>query len=140
MFIYCGCFVLSGRSPCFGLITRSEESYKMCLCKREPSTMRRPRPDLDCCVTGEKLLKFYFIINRNSFLWLSKISVTLNLKTEYQFVRSKTCLANKLDSELVLFTGFNTSSRLPHLMILSSDLDPRHGQGDRKVKDYHLLS
>jgi hypothetical protein len=41
------CCVLSGRGLCVGLITRPEESYRMCgvsECDREASTMRRPWP------------------------------------------------------------------------------------------------
>jgi len=38
------------------MITRSEESYRVCciLCGLEISNMRRSRPDLGCWVTEEK--------------------------------------------------------------------------------------
>ena len=32
MFVSFGCCVLSGRWPCVGLITRPEESYRVCVC------------------------------------------------------------------------------------------------------------
>ena len=44
MFVCCECFVLSGRGLCFGLITRPEESYRLCcvvVCDLEISRMRR---------------------------------------------------------------------------------------------------
>ena len=46
MFVCCGCFVLSGRGLCDGLITRPEESYRLwCVAVCDPektSRMRRP--------------------------------------------------------------------------------------------------
>jgi hypothetical protein len=48
--------VLSGRGLCIGLITRPEESYRMCSvseCDREASTMRKPRPTRGCRTMGE---------------------------------------------------------------------------------------
>jgi hypothetical protein len=45
------CFVGSGL--CDGLITRSEESYRVCVClivcDLETSTVRRPRTEFGCC-------------------------------------------------------------------------------------------
>jgi hypothetical protein len=34
MSVYCVCYVLSGRGLCDGLITRPEESYRVCVCLR----------------------------------------------------------------------------------------------------------
>jgi len=47
MFICCECCVLSGRGLCDGLITRPEESYRLCrvvVCDQETSRMRRLKP------------------------------------------------------------------------------------------------
>ena len=47
MCVCCECCVLSGRGLCDELITRPEESYRLCrivVCDREVSTMRRPWP------------------------------------------------------------------------------------------------
>ena len=44
MFLCCECCVLSGRGLCDGLITRPEESYRLCqvvVCDLEASKMRR---------------------------------------------------------------------------------------------------
>jgi len=49
MFVCCECCVLSGRGLCDELITRPEESYRMCcvvVCDLESSWMRRPWPAL----------------------------------------------------------------------------------------------
>jgi len=49
MFVCCECCVLSGRSLCDELITRPEESYRLCcvvVCDLETSRMRRPWPAL----------------------------------------------------------------------------------------------
>ena len=45
MFVCCECCVLSGRGLCDELITRAEESYRLCcvvVCDLETSGMRRP--------------------------------------------------------------------------------------------------
>jgi len=47
MFVCCECCVLSGRGLCAELITRPEESYRLCcvvVCDLETSWMRRPWP------------------------------------------------------------------------------------------------
>ena len=52
-----------GSGLCDELITRSEESYSVCVCVSvclivcdlQPSKIRRPRPDLGCSTTGEKI-------------------------------------------------------------------------------------
>jgi len=51
MFVCCECCVLSGRGLCDELITRPEESYRMCcvvVCDLETSWMRRPCPTGGC--------------------------------------------------------------------------------------------
>jgi hypothetical protein len=55
MSVSCVCCVGSGL--CVGLITRLEESYRVCVCvciivyDLETSTMRRSRSELGCCDT-----------------------------------------------------------------------------------------
>jgi hypothetical protein len=46
MSVCCECCVLSGRDLCFGLITRKEEFYRVCVseCDREALIVRRPWP------------------------------------------------------------------------------------------------
>jgi hypothetical protein len=54
MSVSCECFV-SGIGLCVGLITRPEESYRMCgvsECDREAPTMRRPWRTGVCCAIG----------------------------------------------------------------------------------------
>ena len=54
MFVSCNfCVCCVGRGLCYELITRSEESYRVCLttCNLAISTMRRPRPELDYSAT-----------------------------------------------------------------------------------------
>jgi len=49
MSVSCECCVLSDRGLCDGLITRPEDSYRVCyVCDREVSIMR-PRPTSGCC-------------------------------------------------------------------------------------------
>jgi hypothetical protein len=55
--VFCECCVLSGRGLCVGLITRSEESYRlwcMVVCDLETSWMRRPWPTGCCCAKRKK--------------------------------------------------------------------------------------
>jgi len=57
MFVCCVCCVLSGRGLCDELITRSEESYRLCcvvVCDLETSSMRRPWPALGRSATWKK--------------------------------------------------------------------------------------
>ena len=56
------CFVLSGRGLCDALITRPEESYRMCcvvVCDLETSRMRRPWPALGRSATKRKSTSLY---------------------------------------------------------------------------------
>jgi hypothetical protein len=57
MLVCCECCGLLGRGLCGELITCSEESYRLCVCliacDLETSTLRRPRPELDCSATGK---------------------------------------------------------------------------------------
>jgi hypothetical protein len=50
-FVHVVCCVGSGL--CDELISRSEESYRVCVCDLETSTMKRRGPDLACNVTGK---------------------------------------------------------------------------------------
>jgi len=49
---------LSGRGLCVGLITRPEDSYRVCVClnecDHESSIIRRPWPSRGCCAMGKK--------------------------------------------------------------------------------------
>jgi hypothetical protein len=57
MFVCCECCVLLGRGLCDGLITRPEESYRLCcvvVCDLETSPrIRMPRPALGCSAIGK---------------------------------------------------------------------------------------
>jgi hypothetical protein len=61
-FFSCTVFVLSGRGLCVGLITRPEESYRVCVCvcvcvfvcDVETSTVRRSGPEFGCCTTEKQ--------------------------------------------------------------------------------------
>jgi len=56
------CWVLSGRGLCVGLITRPEESYRVCcVCDHESSIMRRPWSTGGCCDMVKKILKNVFV-------------------------------------------------------------------------------
>jgi len=57
IFVCCECCVLSGRGLCEELITRPEESYRLCcvvVCDLETSRMRRPWPALGRSATIKK--------------------------------------------------------------------------------------
>jgi len=58
MFIFCVCGVLCGSVICDDLITRSEDSYRVCVCLSmgdlETSMLRRPRFKLGCCAKKKK--------------------------------------------------------------------------------------
>jgi len=59
MSVCCECCVLSGRGLCDELITRPEESYRLCrvvVCDLETSRMR-PWPALGRSATGENIYK-----------------------------------------------------------------------------------
>ena len=63
IFVCCECCVLSGRGLCDELITRPEDSYRLCcvvVCDLETSGMRRPWPALGRSATAKKkiLVKF----------------------------------------------------------------------------------
>jgi hypothetical protein len=57
MSVSCECCVLSGRGLCVGLITSTEESYRVCVSERdrEASIMRKPWPTRSCCAIGKKV-------------------------------------------------------------------------------------
>jgi hypothetical protein len=59
MFVCCECCVLSSRGLCDELITRPEESYRLCcivVCDLETSRIRRPWPALGRSATEKKLI------------------------------------------------------------------------------------
>ena len=59
MFVCCECCVLSGRGLCDELITRPEESYRLCcvvVCDLETSWMRRPWPPGGAVAPNKKKL------------------------------------------------------------------------------------
>ena len=65
MFVCCECCVLSGRGLCDELITRPEESYRLCcvvLCDLETSRMRRPWPGLGRSATRKKGKKKFNVL------------------------------------------------------------------------------
>jgi hypothetical protein len=53
--VSCECFVLSGRGLCVGLITCSEEFYRLwCVCDLEASTRRKRWPTRGCCAVEKE--------------------------------------------------------------------------------------
>jgi len=60
MFVCCACCVSSGIDLCDALITRPEESYRLCcvaVCNVETSRMRRSWPALGRSAIGKKIIK-----------------------------------------------------------------------------------
>jgi len=58
MFVCCDCCVLSGRGLCDELITRPEESYRLCcvvVCDLETSWTRRPWPNGGCRARNKQI-------------------------------------------------------------------------------------
>ena len=73
MFVCCACCVLSGRGLCDELITRPEESYRLCcviVCDLGTSWIRRPWTALGRSATGKK--EGVSILQFNSSWLLSK--------------------------------------------------------------------
>jgi len=72
--VCCECCVLWGRGLCDWLITRPEESYRLCcVCHRDVSIIRRPCPNGGCYSRGggniriwEEVVVAYFDIARRS--------------------------------------------------------------------------
>ena len=83
MFVVC----CVGSGLCDELITRSEESYRVCasvcliVCDLYVSTMRRPRPDLGCCPTAEKL-KLHFLYDKPLWRKIRKCDLSFIQITE----------------------------------------------------------
>ena len=78
MDVCCECCVLSGRGLCDELITRPEESYRLCcvvVCDLETSRTRRPWPTLGRSATAKKkeciLLVIFIVVSRCSDSWTS---------------------------------------------------------------------
>ena len=66
MFVCCECCVLSGRCLCDELITRPEESYRLCcvvVCDLETSRIRKPWPALGRSATENKQKFTEFILS-----------------------------------------------------------------------------
>ena len=62
MSVCCECCVLSGRGLCDALITRPEESYRLCcvvVCDLETSRMWKPWPALGRSTPGKKKMNTY---------------------------------------------------------------------------------
>jgi hypothetical protein len=90
MFVCCECCVLSGRVLCDELITRPENSYRLCcvvVCDLEPSWMRRPwtalghntkrekKSYVDCLLAVLILLMMDSKSVRNMWSYLRKIKL-----------------------------------------------------------------
>jgi hypothetical protein len=77
MSVSCECCV-SGRGLCDGLITRSEESYRLCVClivcDLETCTVRRPRPDLGLRARGKERKAFVAQMQRRRCVSLQLFS------------------------------------------------------------------
>jgi hypothetical protein len=78
LFVFVVCCVGSGL--CDKLITRSEESYRVCVCVAvcdlETTTMRRSRPELSCCANKK---------NRDYFLSSGGTSIFTTVQTSLGF-------------------------------------------------------
>ena len=85
----CECCVLSGRSLCDELITRPEESYRLCcviVCDPETSRMSRPWPALGCSAREKKSLivtvtLFYYRRAGMSYSYRHVRQVTVNVES-----------------------------------------------------------
>ena len=88
MFVCCECCVLSGRGLCDELITRPEESYRLCyvvVCDLETSIMRRPWPAL-CRSATRKAKICPHLQNTRTNLWHFVASTSMRHR------QSKNCL------------------------------------------------
>ena len=86
MSVCCECCVLSGRGLCVDLITRPEESYRMCcvvVCDLETSWMRRPWPALGRSATRKKMKpKLVMYLTR---MWQKKVTFTSDFRELQDF-------------------------------------------------------
>jgi hypothetical protein len=83
----CECCVLSGRGLRDEPITRSEESYRMCvcliMCDLETPTVRRPRGELGCRATGKENLfskQEAGQVNSHNPVWVEKLPFTITVR------------------------------------------------------------
>ena len=82
MFVSFVCCVVSGL--CDKLITRSDESYRLCVSEGdlEITTMKQPWPKLSCCATGKKV----WCVTVKTKLWMAMFPATLTLVVNRQSV------------------------------------------------------
>ena len=79
MFVYCECCVLSGRRLCDALITRPEESYRLCcvvVCDLETSRMRSPWAALGRSATGGNKMPRTAYVSYVVYLIQTKLQLT----------------------------------------------------------------
>jgi len=79
--VCCYCCVWSGRDLCDELITRPEESYRLCcvvVCDLETSRMRRPWPTGNYRAQNKQINSFYLCVISLSELSLSYINKLLS--------------------------------------------------------------
>ena len=90
--VCCECCVLSSRGLCDGLITRPEESYRMCcfaVCDLEASRMRRLWPALGRSATGKKPIQWQKTLSRIVIFGRRLIKVILGKVEVSVWVRKK---------------------------------------------------
>ena len=94
MSVCCECYVLSGRGLYDELITRPEESYRLCcvvVCDLESSVMRRQWPALGRSATGKKK-------NYTHYRVLGRWSIPLPLKMKpFLFVKVRIPLCSPIN-------------------------------------------
>ena len=101
-FLCCECCVLWGRGLCDKLITRPEESYRMCcvvLCNPEISWKRRPWPTEGCRAKNNKQTnKHKYSLNKRTKLLLGATITTPNVVIKF-------CMTVSLQNTRNFFQG-----------------------------------
>jgi hypothetical protein len=90
MSVCCESCVLSARGLCVGLITRPEESYRMCSVSewdREASTMRRPWHTRGCRAVEKKWEVLKFVTDSHINMVVAAISYMRKTKGRGQWSR-----------------------------------------------------
>jgi hypothetical protein len=122
-------WVLSGRGPCFGLITLPEESYWVrCVCDRKALVVRRPWPT-GGCYTTEKNVIYWFICGHIMYIQqlTSRISYTL---FEFFFhVLSNFSSYTRL-SALILWVSYMIAMAISYYRRIISTKSPATGTGN----------